>query len=279
MPRVSSDEDATDEQSSEDDGTEEQASNDDVSQEESDEENNEWPNHKQFSMANRMETNLDARRRALSELTELESHLNKEVLHIDGNINVSVVLQNYLVLNRTDTLLTNGALKVLMERYPNPCCRNVVSRSPRHFNFCSYLWDEILKTQFLPHKPTTRLMRNVRDTFTEEMLHYHPSEMDLGTFSRYVERLQSTHLYYVRVDNFFELPAILRILAPPFKSVVASDNDGKLVYMKNCLKALPHTIIMKIWNEFFKEGDILPRLKNAREVSSSFVRFLQLLLH
>ena len=128
------------------------------------------------------------------------------------------------------------------------------------------MWNFVLKTQFYSDIASPKV-RKLRNTFIEEMIPYVNSGLDLVMIRKFILRLLQSGLGNIETDNFYEVPAILRILFPSYKMLVEADLKPKTFFMENCLKGLPHGVILKPF-ECFKICEI-PAVRTLKFVSSA----------
>ena len=161
--------------------------------------------------------------------------------------------------------LDSELLSMLKSNYNNSFSMSTIN--PGNFVLSSYIWDVVLRTQFLSEDRSTPFeIRKIRDTFLEEMQPYLESKMEMTLFKQCALRLHHRGFQYCESDNYYEVPGILRTLAPTYETLV----NGSDFYLQRCLQALPHSVIMKPF-EYFKLYDI-PKLRNTRIVSTISVQ-------
>ena len=197
------------------------------------------------------------------EWLKLQENLLEEIaLFNDEVIDVETVLNYYLMENKTNCLLLDKDLLRLLKLNENPI--NMQNNSPETFVFSSYMWEVVLNTQFRYRDTPPYEIRNIRDTFIDEMRPYVTSRMDLSVFTKLVNHLCGNKGFRnSELDNFYEVPAILRVLAPRYDSFL---NEGSEFYMKRCLQGLPHSVLMEPFDRL-KLYDI-PSFKRKRTVSA-----------
>ena len=197
----------------------------------------------------------------------IENHMfHKNLFFPDGSLNVLQVLRQYLENNRVDRLLSNKDLLKELERHEDPFTPNWGTRNPSTFVFSSYLWNFVLKTQFSTSSRPTLKMRNLRNSFIDEMIPYVSSGLDLPLLTRFSKRIEEHGFQYAPTDNYYEIPAIFRILTPPYAYFVPRVFcQRRHYYMRRCLEGLPHGVLMYPF-ERFQLTDIVV-FKNAKLVS------------
>ena len=198
-----------------------------------------------------------------------------KVLRDDGNVNVSAVYEMCL-LNYNEKRIVTGDTFLLKMR-EHVIFTVVGTQNPALYNFSSYLWEEVLKSQFHSDRPVTPLMENLRISFIPEMREYAgEATNNVSLFPCYVRRLQDTGLRFTQSDNFYHVPAILRVLAPRHETLASSDQDRRVFFMKACLKGLPQKVIMRLWEDILKDSNPIAQLTSASQVS--FFEFFELLM-
>ena len=198
-----------------------------------------------------------------SEWTKMQNTaMDKFCLFPNGTVNIQGIYDFYLMENSANCIPLDDHLLFKLKFFSNKPF-SMYNMNPGSYIFCSYIWDVVLKTQFLCEDRSTSFeIRRIKDTFIEEMEPYINSRMDGRLFKPCALRLHYEGFLYSETDNYYEVPAILRVLAPTYERLA----EGGKFYMKTCLQGLPHSVIMKPF-EYFKLHDI-PRLRNTRIVSS-----------
>jgi len=181
-----------------------------------------------------------------------------------SSINDLAFWSNYLCDNNVDCLLADASLKAELCKYEDPYDVRWEIRNPALFIYSSYVWEIILKTEFYSDIASPKI-RKLRNSFIDDMIPYVNSGLDLVIFRQFISRLKECGLVNIEKDNFFEVPSILRILAPSYKILQKTDLKPKSYFMENCLKGLPHGVLVRPF-ENFKLCEI-PDLKSVKLVS------------
>ena len=182
--------------------------------------------------------------------------LTESVLREDGNMSLRAVYRKCLLTHGLQRLPTGECLEAQLKRHEDPFHENWGKRNPCFLNFFSFLWEEVLKAQFGENKSPTNFILFVSNTFTEEMLLFNDTSRSMTLFPDYVRRMQRTGLSFQRLDNFYEVPVILRILSPSCSTLMQSGVEDRKFFMKNCLKSVPHTLINYLWNRIYGQNEI-----------------------
>ena len=123
--------------------------------------------------------------------------------------------------------------------------------------FVCDLWDEILKTQFWDSKIPTEFSKATVLSFVDEMFECLGPEMDIvALFIRFTNWLKTSQLRNVEKTNWYDVPSILRVVAPSHNTIEKACETCKKFYMSETLKGLPHGIIMLIWKKFQLKDEI-----------------------
>lgn len=190
---------------------------------------------------------------------------HQTIFHPNGSINMDGIVDLYLMHNNTDRLPVDEDLILILQKHDDPYTTEWDCDNPGLFIFCSYAWDTILTSCFLnPDKAPSYELRKIRDTFIDEMEPYVKSGMDMGLFRQCGMHLIREGFRNAEKENFYEVPAILRTLAPTYCWL----QYGSQFYMQKCLQGLPHSVLMKPF-ELFSLYDIR-KLKNPKLVSTNF---------
>ena len=190
------------------------------------------------------------------------SHDN--VFHRDGTFRDDKVLSKYLHEINSECLVLGGKLTEELEAVGPPYSSKWSNRNHGLFVYASYLWNLVLEKQFFADVPSLKI-RKLRNSFVPEMTPYINSGLDLGLLRVFSLRLKQTGLRFFRYDNFYEVPPIIRVLAPSCDILVTSGSHCREFYIQTCLKGVPHGIFMKIFDTF-KISQISP-LKSSKVVS------------
>jgi len=169
-------------------------------------------------------------------------------------------------------LLTGQELTKKCRSKVDPFAKRGGIENPGNLLFASYLWDRVLETQFLENKTPCSFVEKLCKTFSPEMKEY-SREIDILLFGEYVkwinspesENSEKTNLTK-STSNWFDIPAILRMLAPLYETLVETDYNPLKFYCSTTMKGLPHGIIMMPWYAYQLEGHN-ERVKDNKEVS------------
>lgn len=191
-----------------------------------------------------------AKRADDSKLRVENTSSKQNILHADGSLDVVASLRLYLDKIGAGGLLCDEDLLTELSRFSDPFSSEWGTKNPGLFIFSSFLWDLVLKTQYTSDTPPSTKMRNLRNSFIEEMIPYVTYGLDLGLLTSYSKRLETHGLRFSRTDNFYEIPAILRVLTPSYDVLVESNSDPRQFFMHKCLEGLPHGVLMYPWDHF-----------------------------
>ena len=213
-------------------------------------------------------------------------NLKEKMLLPDGNLDVVAILRKYLNENGSVGWLSNEDLLKELQRYEDPFLPDWGTRNPARFIFSSYLWNFAIKTQFSSQKSPTLKMRNLRNSFIDEMIPYVTSGLDLALLRRYSKRIKMYGFQYAPTDNYYEIPAILRILTPPYEYFVPSVYcDRRHYYMRRCLEGLPHGVLMYPFDNFklydigcFRNAKLVSRIVGHLAFSLKFLIYFHFCL-
>ena len=156
---------------------------------------------------------------------------------------VGAVYTKYIA-NNNKFLLVEEDLKKELDKHDDPFSPDWGTQNPALFVFGSHVWEEILQNQFWFTKCPSMPIRSVRNDFMKELIPYIESGMDLKLFNLCAKRLRDTGFRYVKEDNFYEVPAILRVLAPSYENLCSNEHDiAKSLYLGDAMKGLPHSVL------------------------------------
>ena len=195
---------------------------------------------------------------------DVNAGLTEDILYPNKSIDVTVVFNNYLIQNKSRRLVLDDDLSAYMFHCRNPISSIGENKSPFLFNYCSYLWTQVLKTQFHPHKGTTQAFDHIRNTFMEEMLRYTKTHLDLHTI--YVHYIQQSGLKSVENKKYDHVPAILWVLTPTIENFTAADENSKILFIKSCLKGLSSETLIKPWKFCTKNYNAIFGCKTEEQV-------------
>ena len=200
------------------------------------------------------------------------SILTEKKILPNGEVDVYGCFQLF-TLDGTKPLLTGSHLAEKLNGKVDPFAKRGGIENPGNLLFASYLWDIVLKTQFLGEKTPCLLIEKICKTFTPEMKEY-SREADLSLFGEYVDFINSCEAENPEktnltksTSNWFDVPAILRMLAPLYESLVDTDYNPLKFYCSTTMKGLPHGVIMMPWYAYQLENRI-PGVENNKEVST-----------
>ena len=149
-------------------------------------------------------------------------------------------------------LISGDSLLREMEESSEPFSkRDLTFNAGERIFFCG-LWDMILRTMFLEENAVPNHEIEARLTsFCTEFIPETGAEFDLSLFREFalfVEK-RGNGIIGIAKCNWYDLPAVLRIIAPTTKKM-RTDGWNKKFWMKSVLKALPHSVIMMPWNSY-----------------------------
>ena len=198
------------------------------------------------------------------------SKITEKTILSDGNVDVLGCF-NIFTAEGSKPLLTGSSLAEKLNGKEDPFAKRGGIENPGNLVFASYLWDVVLQTQFLENKVPCACVEKDCKTFIPEMKEY-LKEMDFRVFGEYVNwvngkdpensgKLNITN----STCNWFDVPGILRIVAPTYNNLVETEYNPLRYYTQSVIKGLPHTVIMMPLYEF-KLQKLIPGVENSYEV-------------
>ena len=189
----------------------------------------------------------------------------------NGNVDV-VGCFSMFTAEGTKPLLTGLSLAEKLIGKTDPFAKRGGSENPGNFLFVSFLWDVVLKTQFLGDKTPHQNIDAIWKTFIPEMKEY-AKEMDMTLFKEYIKWVNKKEADSGEKSNlsnstcnWFDVPPILRILAPTYENLVEADYNPLRFFSQSVMKGLPHTVLMMPWYKYGLEK-LIPGVQNSNEVS------------
>ena len=93
----------------------------------------------------------------------------------------------------------------------------------------------------------------------------------MGKFSSWLnnpdpENSLDNRIKHFTKANWYDVPAVFKILAPTNESLVKAEYNPLRFYLQNSLKGLPHSVIMLPWKTF-QLAQCAPELKDEFAVS------------
>lgn len=177
-------------------------------------------------------------------------------------------LHSNVVDNTRKPLVRGNDLLEFLEKSKEPYARiNREKHNPVLRIFLCAAWDDLLDHMFFGRN--ARLTPQVEEritTFVSELIPEMRSEFDATLFGELVVFIQrrGTTAKLVK-HHWYDLPAVLRILAPSTE-MICVDFSSKKFWMRSVLKGLPHSVIMIPWKEY-DVGKYLTHVKDAKDVS------------
>ena len=171
--------------------------------------------------------------------------LTEEIFYPNGSVDPEVVFRNYCIENQSTSLLLGDDLCALMRQCDVLFAMGKGRKSPFGFIYCTYLWSQVIKTQFDRDKPANKILDYIRNTFMEESLEY--KKEDLDKHANFVQCMQESGLKCAFDEQFDDVPSILRILTPTNENIGADDIERKSEFLKLCLRELNREILLKPW--------------------------------
>ena len=203
-------------------------------------------------------------------------HRNSEItvktITSDGNVDVAGC---YTIFTEdvTKPLLTGLSLAEKLKKKIDPFAKRGGMENPGNLLFASYLWDIVLKTQFLGENKCCDFIEKLCKSFIPEMKSYN-EEMDFSLFGEYVKWINRSEPGSTEKNNlvnstvnWFDVPAILRMLGPTYESLVEAEYNPLKFYCSTTMKGLPHGVIMMPWYTF-QLKKLIPGVKDSNEVSN-----------
>ena len=116
--------------------------------------------------------------------------------------------------------------------------------------FVCFLWDEILRTQYLNGNAPSACLKSVQNTFLREMSQFHGPEFDSDAFTSCARRIHDKGLKNFSREAWYHVPSILRVLAPTEEALLKASPQIRRSYMVSVMRGLPHGIIMGLCRNF-----------------------------
>ena len=138
--------------------------------------------------------------------------------------------------------------------------------------FVLYVWDKVRKKHFVGEENDMSTRTNYWDVCVKDLVRIFTTighdEIDFNEFSVLVNEMQDMSFTEMAKCNWYDLPAILRVIAPSNeKFFETSFEDGKDWYAST-LQGLPTQLIKVMWVDIASK---VPQLKtDASLVSSKF---------
>ena len=201
------------------------------------------------------------------------SRITEKTILSDGNVDVLGCFSIF-TSDGSKPLLTGSSLAEKLNGREDPFAKRGGIENPGNLLFASYLWDVVLQTQFLEDKTPSACVEKDCKTFIPEMKEY-LKEIEFSAFGEYVNwvnakdpendgKLNITN----STCNWFDVPAILRTVAPTYNNLVETEYNPLRYYTQSVIKGLPHSVIMMPWYEY-KLQKLIPGVENGYEVSKN----------
>jgi len=192
--------------------------------------------------------------------------LTEDIFYPDGRtIDPMVILENYAIENNSTRILLDDDLFTLMTHCKHPLSPSEETKSPFVFNYCSYLWTHVLKTQFEKNTKTSDYYDFIRATFIDDMLEYQKADLDNHTI--FVQLVHENGLSHINNDIAIHVPAILRVLTPSNEIIAAAANDTRILFMTSTLRNLSPETLLKPWKFYLEHKYEFYGCKTKEEVS------------
>ena len=197
------------------------------------------------------------------------SGITENLIGSDGNVDVLNCF-NIFTTDGSKPLLTGANLAQKLKGKGDPFAKRGGTENPGNLLFSSRVWDVVLETQFLKDKKPTDLIKEICATFIPAMKDH--TETDFSLVEEYVKWINDADADNGEKNNicnstcnWFDVPAVLRMLAPTYKSLVETEYNAMRYFCQTTMKGLPHSVIMMPWY-VFKLHNCVPGLKDKKEV-------------
>ena len=170
--------------------------------------------------------------------------------------------------------LTRDDLRKELDKHEDPFSSSWGTQNLALLVFPSHVWDLILKEQFCAKTDPSIVIQSTTKTFIKEIKTPTESEsgFDINLFKMCAMRLKDTGFRYAMTDNFYEVPAILRVLAVSYKTLCSNDHKiPKHRYLGDALKGLPHRVLWKPYLGFSFDSNVPELVPNTGENVSTKV--------